>query len=439
MKDTGKTLFRSDVARGVKDGKKGVDREKGAIYSFAVISKGEASGHGMEIDDIALEQIVELGNKTKIGVKSRFGHPNMSNTALGTFLGRVKNFWKDGDVVRGDIHFDKSAYKTPNGDLASYVMDLAENDPDAFGTSIVWDGELEERLNKDGTRKKDEKTGEVLLLLVRFKKLLGVDTVDNPAANNGMFGTFFNEDVQISAEMTAFLDKFLNDSDAVEKTMTFLQRYATNALEEKFDCECIKCGHKETYEDHCNEHKCSECGGQMRRAERPGPGQEKQNETKEVKKEMELSELTLEMLKKERSDLAEQLLEEGKESGKKESLEAGVEQERKRTLSILQEAKGFEGMEDLAKEAIEKGDSLEVAVGKFKVKKSADLQAASPKSTGPSDNPDDEIKLEGLKGEELYKAEWKKDAKLTDEFTSETAYIAFRKAQDRGAVKIMSK
>lgn len=40
----------------------------------------------------------------------------------------------------------------------------------------------------------------------------------------------------------------------------------------KYKCECIKCGHKETYEDHCDKHKCPECGGQMRRVERPGPG-----------------------------------------------------------------------------------------------------------------------------------------------------------------------
>ena len=43
---------------------------------------------------------------------------------------------------------------------------------------------------------------------------------------------------------------------------------------ETFPCECIKCGHKLTSEKHCADIKCPECGGQMRRAERPGPGQE---------------------------------------------------------------------------------------------------------------------------------------------------------------------
>lgn len=39
-----------------------------------------------------------------------------------------------------------------------------------------------------------------------------------------------------------------------------------------FECECIKCGHKQSSEQHCAELKCPKCSGQMRRAERPGPG-----------------------------------------------------------------------------------------------------------------------------------------------------------------------
>lgn len=41
----------------------------------------------------------------------------------------------------------------------------------------------------------------------------------------------------------------------------------------KFNCECIKCGHKIKTNEHCAKLKCTKCGGQMRRVERPGPGQ----------------------------------------------------------------------------------------------------------------------------------------------------------------------
>jgi hypothetical protein len=56
----------------------------------------------------------------------------------------------------------------------------------------------------------------------------------------------------------------------------------------------------------------------------------------------------------------------------------------------LKEAKGFEGMEDLASESIEKGDSVEVAVGKFKDKRLAELEKNAPSNPGP--NADDSEK-----------------------------------------------
>jgi len=40
-----------------------------------------------------------------------------------------------------------------------------------------------------------------------------------------------------------------------------------------YRCECLKCGHQMESEKHCREIKCPECGGEMRRQDRPGPGQ----------------------------------------------------------------------------------------------------------------------------------------------------------------------
>jgi predicted RNA-binding Zn-ribbon protein involved in translation (DUF1610 family) len=39
-----------------------------------------------------------------------------------------------------------------------------------------------------------------------------------------------------------------------------------------YDCQCISCGYKMQSEQHCSSLRCPECGGQMRRVERPGPG-----------------------------------------------------------------------------------------------------------------------------------------------------------------------
>ena len=58
------------------------------------------------------------------------------------------------------------------------------------------------------------------------------------------------------------------------KIMTAPENFIHTGVEEgAFNCECIKCGHKEKSEEHCKDLKCPKCGGQMRRTSRPGPGQ----------------------------------------------------------------------------------------------------------------------------------------------------------------------
>jgi len=84
-----KDLFRADV---VRSGNVKIDRDSAVINGFAVVTKGVTKDSRGEFDDISLNSVVELGNKVKTGVKSRFGHPNMSSTALGTFFGQGAEF-----------------------------------------------------------------------------------------------------------------------------------------------------------------------------------------------------------------------------------------------------------------------------------------------------------------------------------------------------------
>lgn len=41
-----------------------------------------------------------------------------------------------------------------------------------------------------------------------------------------------------------------------------------------YTCECVKCGHVVETDKHCRDLRCPKCGGEMRRKERPGPGQD---------------------------------------------------------------------------------------------------------------------------------------------------------------------
>jgi len=315
-----KDFFRTDIAR---DGDVKIDKENAVIRGFAVVTKGMTKDSRGEFDEKALDMVVDLGNKSSVGVKSRFGHPNMSGTALGTFLGRVSNFRRDSDIVRADLHVDKTAFDTPDGNLAGYVLELAESDPEMFGASMVihWDEEAREELDSDGN---------ALPPFIRVQKLLSVDVVDDPAANNGFFGQmFFSDSVLPSAEMTAFLDKFLNNPDAVEKTIGFLDRYKVNK-------DMFKNKHKEV---------------------------------------MDMQELTLEQLKTERKDLFDAIFQEGSASG--------VQKERDRSVSILKKAQAFEGLNDLALESVEQGVSLDQAVINFQQKRLDDLDNASAPKVGP--------------------------------------------------------
>jgi DNA-directed RNA polymerase subunit RPC12/RpoP len=79
-----------------------------------------------------------------------------------------------------------------------------------------------------------------------------------------------------------FLDRCMGDEAMQDEYPDETQRYAvcndlwekkeTNA-DEKYTCECVECGHTVETDEHCKDIECSECGGDMRRKERPGSGQ----------------------------------------------------------------------------------------------------------------------------------------------------------------------
>ena len=116
------------------------------------------------------------------------------------------------------------------------------------------------------------------------------------------------------------------------------QAYDTQLEEqETFNCECIKCGYKLKSKEHCADIKCPKCGGTMRRAERPGPGQSQKLNIK-PKGEVKMS-------KDENKEEKEETKEEEKEEKKEEKEEKKEEK-----------AKGFtkEEVDKLISEAVTK-------------------------------------------------------------------------------------
>ena len=187
------TLFRAATVRGFDQApeisRTGGEYGAGYIKNFAVITQGEALGHGAWVDSEFIAQVASELGRAKKGIKSRYTHPNQCGDSLSKGLGRV--FYRaDGDgKVRGDLHFWKAAHKTPDGDLAGFLLDLANDDPEAFGASISFmrDAEAEEMFAAANPSSPDPANVNNYPH-VRLGQLRFVDIVDEPAANpDGLF------------------------------------------------------------------------------------------------------------------------------------------------------------------------------------------------------------------------------------------------------------
>lgn len=171
----------------------GGDYGAGVIRNAALVTEGEALGHRMWLDRSFVEgvhaSVKATGTK---GLKMRFTHPGLSSDGMGSFLGRAKGGMTKDGITYADIHFAKSAHKTPDGDLAEYVMNLAEEDPEAFGTSIVFEPDygaeekfVSENKDEDGRYHSPDPNNLKNYPHARLARLRAADVVDEPAANPG--------------------------------------------------------------------------------------------------------------------------------------------------------------------------------------------------------------------------------------------------------------
>jgi hypothetical protein len=190
---------------------RGVDKENGVIYGVAVAEAVEALGHGIELDDVTLSQIADQINQSRIGIKSRFTHPGLSADGTGKFLGRMKNARLFNDKVIADLHMSESATISPSGDLWSYLLSLAEEDPEALGMSISATGYEAFKL-ADGREVTEKPADYEGLPVFRIDLLRAVDVVDEPAANrDGLFSSWL-EDTNLTAhDLYILLDEQINN------------------------------------------------------------------------------------------------------------------------------------------------------------------------------------------------------------------------------------
>lgn len=176
----------------------GGSRGAGIIRGASLIAIGEALGHGAFVDQVTIDQVVEMSN-TEAGVKVRFTHPNESSDGLGSYLGRARNVEAvDGKAI-GDVHLSPVS-RREGEDRGGYVLDMAIDDPEAFGLSIVFEHDLAAESEFVADHSEVDEEGRAVFTSpmaemnpdnyphVRLAALHGVDFVDEPAANaDGLF------------------------------------------------------------------------------------------------------------------------------------------------------------------------------------------------------------------------------------------------------------
>lgn len=242
-----KTRFRATFAGAMLGAQRlgQIDEENEVLHDVQITLEGEALGHGVWLDREFCEAVAAAGNATgDVGLKVRYGHPSMCSDAIGTELGRAKNFRVvdferdiDGKKVKcagviADVYLLKSAHAAPQGDIAKHVMETAKEDPSQFGQSIVFTYADFKSTDKDGNAIKCSEfddpgeffdaAGENKIFAV-LGKLHGSDFTDTPAATDGIFSTG-----TLAEEAEKMLDEHPQILEVLEKSpksvVEFLER-----------------------------------------------------------------------------------------------------------------------------------------------------------------------------------------------------------------------
>ena len=210
-----------------------VDRSARVIFGASLMQAGDLNdgdSRNWTVTQDTLQQAYTFATRGNNGLKARFTHPNMSSDGMGSYLGRWKNFKLDGGTLRADLHIADAAFKSPQGDLGTYVMDMAENEPDMFGVSLAT--ELDMGSLAEFESQAEQSGNYADRWPMKFTAVRAGDVVDEPAATRGGMFDLMSPDLRnLPAQATALLATYFGDAEpaAVKARIdSFLDRYFAN-------------------------------------------------------------------------------------------------------------------------------------------------------------------------------------------------------------------
>lgn len=192
---------------------RGVDRKLGVIFGYVVAEEGAFKTGRGRFDESGLTEIVRHGRSQPEGVKVNWTHGDFFSESLGDYLGRSHNFRLDTSPERSrvlaDLHFDGVAYKSPTrGDMATYLMDLAESDPKAVGSSLVVKAKFVYEYGQDGNLKMDGDGNPIPPLWIP-EEILRSDVVADGDATTAFLSVDAPEE-EIRAKLHDYVDRLVD-------------------------------------------------------------------------------------------------------------------------------------------------------------------------------------------------------------------------------------
>ena len=233
-----------------------VDVHNARIYGANAMTAGvEALGHRLETDQITIERLAALAHEREAAgkqIRTRFGHPGISENAMGKQLGYTTNYRVEGNKLLYDLQMLDSARKSPSfaQDPVAYVLDMALKTPEHIGTSVVieteavWklqDGTEVQAYDSDGDRVKRPENAVNKHPLMRPAVFHYTDIVQEGAVtHDGMFGSkigdkantklFASGASSYAEELFRLVDEWrtaynIGLSDVPQKTLQLLKAY----------------------------------------------------------------------------------------------------------------------------------------------------------------------------------------------------------------------
>lgn len=168
---------------------------KDGFSDVSIMTKGEARGHEMMVDEKTIEQFMQLSIGKSVpayltheGATDAEGRPK---DRLGKEIGMFSGFYRDGDRVRARNFKFLDSFKQAEPKIYSTLLELAKEFSDKLGISPVV-GHFKAWLLKDGSEVLADGKGipsnlASQLPVMRLGSLLSCDFVQKPATNLGLF------------------------------------------------------------------------------------------------------------------------------------------------------------------------------------------------------------------------------------------------------------